>query len=326
MFLQETKVSSSTAYYSCAAAILALCTWVWVSVLLAYNNRRKSEHSLALALLHFVSFVVFAALWSVLGVLLLTETRFSCGKPPYLGEGTVEAWCGMTITTGTLGLVLWLLSTAASLVISTASRKSSLGLRSSIVAFDGEEDPGPLKGPMQTPTAVRTALYSLIIVFGVLESGIAVFHALLGSDTTERVFVSLAAGFSLISWIWASVLLAYHRRPLTRRTLTRASTHFYTLAVLCVLELAVAIMVLARTRRGCDSRDDFEFCWVRGVNGGLSMGLSATLAASASYVYFRTVREGESLSESNVARFDGEMEKLSNDADHMDLKLINRSR
>ncbi|KAF9254974.1 hypothetical protein L218DRAFT_385613 [Marasmius fiardii PR-910] len=51
----------------------------------------------------------FTSLRLVLTSCGLVAPRLTCGKPPYPGEGRAEAWCGLAITTGTIGLMLWLL-------------------------------------------------------------------------------------------------------------------------------------------------------------------------------------------------------------------------
>ncbi|KAG7092117.1 hypothetical protein E1B28_008491 [Marasmius oreades] len=169
-----------------------------------------------------------------------------------MARARAEAWCGLTITTGAIGLVLWLSTPRCSDYLHDQSQ-IKFGSGSAIQNYD---------------FIAETA--ALIIILGVTESGIALFHALLQQGIAEKTVVSLACGFSFISWMWARVLLSYHRRPFARRTLTRPSTHFCSLAV---LELVVALMVLSRTTKQCNLniQDDHDFCWVRGVTGGLSM-------------------------------------------------------
>ncbi|KAL0564743.1 hypothetical protein V5O48_017295, partial [Marasmius crinis-equi] len=99
-----------------------------------------------------------------------------------------------------------MLSTITAGIIYYSSRNSPLGLRSPVIAQDGENDPGPMKGRMPTPTKIRTVLYSLIIVFGVSGSAFAVMHALLSYEDKLQAFAGLAAVLSTASWVWASVL------------------------------------------------------------------------------------------------------------------------
>ncbi|KAJ8073491.1 hypothetical protein PM082_011767 [Marasmius tenuissimus] len=256
-----------------------------------------------------------SVLWRlILGIMVLSETRFSCPNTPGT-EGIIASWCGLTITTGTISLVtLLLLSTLATVVIYSSSRRSPLGLRSPIiVAHDGEIDPGPLKGPMPRPTVIRTVLYSLLIVFGITETVFGILHALISHQENFQTIAGLAAALSTISWVWASVLLSYNRRPFFKRTLTNASTHFYSLAILALLMLIIGILILALTqtddsgRCGGGSMSPDTSCWLHFVDGIMALVLALTLAASAAYVFIRTRSGGGTLPRCNVAQFDGEL-------------------
>ncbi|KAL0562923.1 hypothetical protein V5O48_019155, partial [Marasmius crinis-equi] len=224
----------------------------------------------------------------------------------------ITIWCGLSITSGGIAVIMAVLATTAAAAIYHSSRESPLGLRSPVVARDRAYDAGPLKGRMLAPTrSYLNVLYliAMVIVLGLAGSGLAILHALVSYEEKLQGFAGLTASFSTISWVWASVLLSYHRRPSIRRTLTRASTHFYTLIVLAVLNFVCGILILAHTVPEEDGQcDGVEFgnCWAHIVNGVLSLVLVIALIASAVYVYIRTVRGGGKLSNSNVARFDGE--------------------
>ncbi|KAL0563678.1 hypothetical protein V5O48_018388 [Marasmius crinis-equi] len=169
--------------------------------------------------------------------------------------------------------------------------------------------PSSLKGQMPTPTKVRTVLYSTIIALGITGTVLAILHAIASYEDKLQAFAGLVTSFSMFSWVWASVLLSYHRRPYAERALTRASTHFYTLIVLAVLHFVCGILILAHTvpeRHGQCDGVELNWCWIHIVDGVLSLVLAIPLAASAIYVYLRTVGGGGGLSTSNVARFDGE--------------------
>ncbi|KAJ8073500.1 hypothetical protein PM082_011776 [Marasmius tenuissimus] len=325
------NASHFLAYYSSAASIVSFGTWIWVSVLVAYNDRKRSNHPLARAMPHFISSMVLSVVWLILGSLLLSETRFSCPNMPG-PEARITTWCAISITTGSLGLIMSLLcsylefptrvsisrgqksllAAIAAAIIYRSARQSPLGLKSSVVAQDGN-DPGPMKGRLPTATKIRTTLYSLVIIFGFAVTPFGVIHLIVSYEAILQAFASLSVALATISWIWASVLLSYNRRPSTTRMLTRASTHFYTTINLATLELACGIMILSQTkasksRNGTQDLCDWAingWCWVHGVNAGLTLVLSMILFMCAGYVYVRT-RKGGSLSRSNVAEFDGE--------------------
>ncbi|KAL0574412.1 hypothetical protein V5O48_007552 [Marasmius crinis-equi] len=251
-------------------------------------------------------------MWLILGILLLSETRYSCPNMTRV-ELRFTIWCALSATTGGLSLIITLLSTIVAVTIFSSSRQSPLGLWSPVVGRDRSHDAGPLKGEMHAPTIVRTVLYSLVIVLGILQSSLAVMHALLTDREHLKAFSGLSASVSMMSWVGASVLLSYNRRPSVTRTLTRASTHCCTLGALAVLNVVCGNLILAYARP-----EDYDqctcvaggngLCWTRLGDGVMSLVLAVPLASSAAYIYVQTRRGGGSLwhSDSNVARFDGE--------------------
>ncbi|KAK1224872.1 hypothetical protein PQX77_012205, partial [Marasmius sp. AFHP31] len=249
------------------------------------------------------------------GIMLLSETRYSCPNMPG-PEAVITMWCAMSISSGTLGLFMSIIAAVAAATIYRFSRELPHGLRSPVVARDRAHDAGPLKGRMHSPTRVRTALYGTTIALGLPGTAIGIMHAIGSYDEKLQAFAGLASSLSTITWVWASVLLSYNRRPSITRTLTRASTHFYTLTGMAVLNFACGILILASTKRhpGVYRQDStfqcdgilFDFCWVHFTDGAISLALTFPLTAAAVCIYRQTTREGGKLSDSNVARFDGE--------------------
>ncbi|KAJ8073501.1 hypothetical protein PM082_011777 [Marasmius tenuissimus] len=191
------------------------------------------------------------------------------------------------------------------------------GSKSPMASQDGLVASRSMKGPMPTPTKVRTVLYSLIIAFGVIVSPFAILHALFSRTGHLQEFASVTAGISFITWIWASVLLSYHRRPFLTSVLTHASTHLYSAVVLSILELACGIMVLSAKYSGDNrwggvdeclgaEKGEMGLCWLHGLDAALTLALCLLWASLAIYIFMRTKKGGGSLSRSNVAEFDGE--------------------
>ncbi|KAJ8073469.1 hypothetical protein PM082_011745 [Marasmius tenuissimus] len=229
-------------------------------------------------------------------------------------EAVITMWCAMSISSGTLGLLMTLIAAVAAVTIYRFSRELPHGLHSPVVARDRAHDAGPLKGRMHSPTRARTALYGTTIAFGLPGTVIGIMHAMWSYEEKLQAFGGLASSLSTITWVWASVLLSYNRRPSITRTLTRASTHFYTLIGLAVLNFACGILILASTKHtpgvygegSTFTCDGIDFCWVHVADGAISLALTFPLTAAAVCIYRQITREGGKLSDSNVARFDGE--------------------
>ncbi|KAJ8081412.1 hypothetical protein PM082_007254 [Marasmius tenuissimus] len=171
--------------------------------------------------------------------------------------------------------------------------------------------------PMPRPAAVRTAIYSLILVFGITVDVIgpfALIFAGLGRTTTVKqagmAFAGIASLCSLFTWIWASVLLSYNRRFYSTQTVTRASAHCISTMVLSIVWFVISIMVFAFVGASgtCSNRLNlFETCPFNLSLGCLCLSLSILLGSVSLYIYLRTTKRGAQIAQVNVAQFDGDM-------------------
>ncbi|PPQ76002.1 hypothetical protein CVT24_006559 [Panaeolus cyanescens] len=102
-------------------------TWVWTSVLLAYHNRPLQSHIFTKKTLHLISFVLFAIVWLVIGIVLLTQAPTECDFERY-SDGLAGIWCGFTAATGTGGLVLAILCATTAVFVhrSQASEEGNI--------------------------------------------------------------------------------------------------------------------------------------------------------------------------------------------------------
>ncbi|KAK7034541.1 hypothetical protein VNI00_012388 [Paramarasmius palmivorus] len=296
-------------YFSVVGAILACLTWTWTSVLLSYNNKPVSDHKLAFALPHFVSFAAMAALWFAVAIMHLTNTRHTCenGMGP---EGTYWTWCGMDASMGGVSLALFLLASGAAFWIHRTAQKSGT-LQSKLLEHDGDlshympSRTGVKTESMSPTTKVRTTLYSLLVAFGVCEMGLAIVTAIGGAWTPVWiVFSSLAILVALLTWISASVLLSFNHRPYMTRTLTKASTHFYILVTVHVCWLVVMIMLFTQTRANCPEVEDpdrgMSACPIFIPVSVVAVVLWVLSGVTAAYIHAKN-KSGGKLSAHNIA-------------------------
>ncbi|TFK65944.1 hypothetical protein BDN72DRAFT_844926 [Pluteus cervinus] len=73
-------VFKQTLHSNLIASVIGVPTLVWISVLLAYNNRLSSTHFLARATTHFNSFVVMSLIWLGVSIFLSSLVPLSCRK------------------------------------------------------------------------------------------------------------------------------------------------------------------------------------------------------------------------------------------------------
>lgn len=60
------------------AGSLSIATWLWLGVLLRFNNKPVSTHPLTRSFAHFVSFVLLSLVWLALGIMLATQAAYEC--------------------------------------------------------------------------------------------------------------------------------------------------------------------------------------------------------------------------------------------------------
>ncbi|KAF9257269.1 hypothetical protein L218DRAFT_1006335 [Marasmius fiardii PR-910] len=224
--LLETRLSL-TERTGITAAVVAFITWIWTSVLLAWIDKPHATSGLAISLPHFVSFIIMSLAWLAVGAANLSTTPFFC----------LGLYCSEEVAIGALSLAVSVFCGAAALFIFFTARKVG-GLGTKLIAHDDEAQ----LYEMKHATRVRTALYCLILVFGLAINIMTPFSIMftivapqeedllyLGGADTAFLVIGLIC--SLFTWIWASVLLAYHRR-VSKEAMTKASAHCISTMVL----------------------------------------------------------------------------------------------
>ncbi|KAF9467429.1 hypothetical protein BDZ94DRAFT_1038292 [Collybia nuda] len=125
--------------YGTITGLVATMTWIWMSVLIAYNNRPASIHNLTRSSSHFISNIVFAATWLVLAITLTILLRYSCF--PNLTEsidGLENIWCFMNSFILGWAWLLFILTTISAVLISYFATHHGTGLPNNIALNDLE--------------------------------------------------------------------------------------------------------------------------------------------------------------------------------------------
>ncbi|KAG7094540.1 hypothetical protein E1B28_005368 [Marasmius oreades] len=180
--------------FGIVACVVGFLTWVWTSVLMAWNDKPYSEGGLALSLTHFISFIVMSLIWFAIAIMHFVETAVPCQGSTFEFDGdyvvySSPSWCGETSVVGALSLVISILSGATALFILVSSRKVG-GLQTKLVARDGEIN----LREMKHATRVRIALYCLILVFGLAINAMTPFATIVTIvATVEDIKVSNGA-------------------------------------------------------------------------------------------------------------------------------------
>ncbi|KAL0060936.1 hypothetical protein AAF712_012272 [Marasmius tenuissimus] len=172
--------------------------------------------------------------------------------------------------------------------------------------------------PMPRPAAVRTAIYSLILVFGITVDVIgpfALIFAGLGRTTTVKqagmAFAGIASLCSLFTWIWASSRITaastLRKRsrahlPIVYRRWFLASCGLSSRSWFSPSSVQAALVPIGLTRF-----DLFETCPFNLSLGCLCLSLSILLGSVSLYIYLRTTKRGAQIAQVNVAQFDGDM-------------------
>ncbi|KAL0570396.1 hypothetical protein V5O48_011554 [Marasmius crinis-equi] len=169
---------------------------------------------------------------------------------------------------------------------------------------------------MPPPAAARTAIYSLVIVFGVAANAIApialvtwfFLDVFIPTINAGMAFTGIATLCSLFTWIWASVLLSYNRRLYATDAITRASAHCISTMVLSIAWLVIAIALFAITGTSCTSEDlaFFALCQFNLSLAVLALCLSILLGSVSLLIFMRTRNNRAQLAAVNVAQFDGD--------------------
>ncbi|RDB17194.1 hypothetical protein Hypma_001845 [Hypsizygus marmoreus] len=126
--------------FTLMSGIASGITWIWVSVLLSYNNRPLSSHTLARASTHFISFVVFTAAWLAISIMITTQLPAECNfETSY--DGLVYAWCAFSSVALAFSWLTCIFSAVSTLLVHRASRifRSGAGLAGNVAQSDKGE-------------------------------------------------------------------------------------------------------------------------------------------------------------------------------------------
>ncbi|KIK60362.1 hypothetical protein GYMLUDRAFT_43663 [Collybiopsis luxurians FD-317 M1] len=288
------------------ACAFAGATWIWAAVLLAYNDRPQVIHPLTKAKAHFISFIVLDLIWLALGIMVLSQLPDVC-RYQFDDQGYNSSSCALTATTGGVGLLLSALSALTAFFIYRTSRLyggvSTADLASSADGVDN------IRHKIVRSSAIdwRIACYSLILIFGIGMDIVGPLDIVINSERHFMTqFSSVATAFGLITWIWASVLLAYNERPRSSNILTRVSAHFYSVVAFGAVWLVMGIMFASETKYECNFSEFSDglastWCAFSGTLTALAFSLSLLSGIAAALIYDTKKAGGW---KSNVAQSD----------------------
>ncbi|SJL03445.1 uncharacterized protein ARMOST_06800 [Armillaria ostoyae] len=106
--------------------------------------------------------------------------------------------------------------------------------------------------------SVRTGLYSTILTLSVLQAGIALTGAIFHRDTnrrswvTQTIFESFTTFFAVVTAMWMCTLLFNNAKPHSTHLFARFITHIYSLGLLTIIWLALALMLSPQLPHNCD--------------------------------------------------------------------------
>ncbi|KAF9452122.1 hypothetical protein P691DRAFT_805649 [Macrolepiota fuliginosa MF-IS2] len=102
------------------AGSLSIVTWVWIGLLLRFNNKSLSTHALTRSLAHFTSFVILSLIWLAIGIMLATQAVHECS--------TKTLWCTAASFSTALAFLTSTFSEIAALLIWLGSKRTGAGL------------------------------------------------------------------------------------------------------------------------------------------------------------------------------------------------------
>ncbi|KAF9045298.1 hypothetical protein BJ165DRAFT_1404513 [Panaeolus papilionaceus] len=110
---------------------LSIATWIWLGVLLRYNNRPLSGHPLCRSLAHFISLTVFGVVWLAVGIMLASQMPWECNAK--------TLWCAAASFSSALAFCTSLFSFTASILVYRAANSSGAGLAVNVAQADRKE-------------------------------------------------------------------------------------------------------------------------------------------------------------------------------------------
>ncbi|KAK1219754.1 hypothetical protein PQX77_017516 [Marasmius sp. AFHP31] len=242
--------------------------------------------------------------------------------------------CGITITTGTLTVALSALAMgAASLVHRTIQKSEDRWCK--VHSQDGQLPVDErVYGPISRPTARRTMIYSLVLLIAFCEFIVAGITTFAGGYWSEYfpTFSWVSSGVSLLTWIWAAILLSNNRRPSSKRGLTRAAAHFYSACILSIVWFGIGVLWSTETHEQCtvlSARMARQFppvkfnvfsenvrCPLSVANLAVAFTIFSLMMGVAHYILRIIRKAGGLLGGSNIARFDGDLVEATEES-HM---------
>ncbi|KAF4613100.1 hypothetical protein D9613_010879 [Agrocybe pediades] len=139
----------------------------------------------------------------------------------------------------------------------------------------------------------RTTLYSLILALAVFETAFAFTAEFMdGFAPLPFVFGPITGVFSVITWVWTSVLLSYNNRPTSDQPLTRVRVHIWSMTAFAIAFLACGIMFSTQLPANCNTHRDSDgeapiWCGIDAMVAMLAY-LIALLSCASAFVIRRS--------------------------------------
>jgi len=103
--------------------IFAFVQFIWMSVLLGFNNKPTSKHRLCTIKSHFISIAVFTVEWLTVAILLSISAPLNCEADPEASETPPQWFCPIGILGSVFGWILFLVFTATMLLLYAKARR-----------------------------------------------------------------------------------------------------------------------------------------------------------------------------------------------------------
>ncbi|PPQ77648.1 hypothetical protein CVT24_005475 [Panaeolus cyanescens] len=145
---------------------------------------------------------------------------------------------------------------------------------------------------------LRAVFYSLVLSFGIVEMALTAGLAWVeGFSKLRPLFQKIAIGFSLATWIWTSIILAYHNHPSQSHIFTKKKLHFWSFIAFVVVWLALGVMILSTSGTECDFETSSDgmagiWCAFTFITGGGALIISA-FSATAVVVIYKSVASAD---------------------------------
>ncbi|KAG2006876.1 hypothetical protein CC2G_014614 [Coprinopsis cinerea AmutBmut pab1-1] len=152
----------------------------------------------------------------------------------------------------------------------------------------------------------RTAFYGLSIFTSVLQTFFGFYAGFVnGNSPYLYIFGKLAAGFSIFTWLWLSVLMYFNRRPLSTHFLARSLAHFVSFVGLGIVWISIGTMLATQMPPECNKNATPKgvgpWCAAACFSSALAF-LSGIFSLSAAYIVYRAARTSGAGLEINVAQ------------------------